>query len=42
MAAGVFGKGGVEYQKFASVCLETQHFADSVNQVKLKMKTHGR
>lgn len=32
MAPGVIGKGGVEYQKFASVCLETQHYANSVNQ----------
>lgn len=32
MKPEVFGKGGVEYRKLASVCLETQHYADSVNQ----------
>jgi aldose 1-epimerase len=25
------GKGGVAYQKFAGLCLETQHYPDSVN-----------
>jgi aldose 1-epimerase len=25
------GKGGVAYQKFAALCLETQHYPDSVN-----------
>lgn len=32
MKPEVFGKGGVEYRKLASVCLETQHYANSVNQ----------
>lgn len=32
MKPEVFGKGGVEYPKLASVCLETQHYANSVNQ----------
>jgi aldose 1-epimerase len=28
----IVGKRGVAYPKFGAVCLETQHFPDSVNQ----------
>jgi len=28
----LIGKGGVRYEKFAGLCLETQHFPDSPNQ----------
>jgi aldose 1-epimerase len=28
------GKAGVSYQKYAGLCLETQHFPDSPNQPK--------
>ena len=28
----LIGKGGVRYEKYAAVCLETQHFPDSPNQ----------
>jgi aldose 1-epimerase len=28
----LIGKGGVRYEKYAALCLETQHFPDSPNQ----------
>ncbi|WAR18192.1 GALM-like protein [Mya arenaria] len=28
----IIGKGGVKYKKFASVCLEAQHYPNSPNQ----------
>ena len=28
------GKHGAVYEKFCSICLETQHYPDSVNQVR--------
>jgi galactose mutarotase-like enzyme len=27
----IVGKGGIAYPKFGGLCLETQHFPDSVN-----------
>jgi aldose 1-epimerase len=28
----IYGKGGVQYRQYSALCLETQHFPDSVNQ----------
>lgn len=32
----VKGKGGAIYKQFSAICLESQHYADSVNHVSLK------